>query len=74
MLLYLPDSLAIFNLLPQTTRVSLCTERSGKVQRPPLTTLFSQKSCFKALFLVQLGAWSVHLSDNVGHSCLEKVE
>mmetsp|Transcript_144990 Transcript_144990/g.205183 ORF Transcript_144990/g.205183 Transcript_144990/m.205183 type:complete len:259 (+) Transcript_144990:530-1306(+) len=22
------------------------------------------------LFLVQLGAWSVHLSDNVGHSCL----
>lgn len=28
----------------------------------------------QALFLVQLGAWSVHLSDNVGHSCLEKVE
>ena len=42
-------------------------------------TVFTQKSSTnmmlnQALFLVQLGAWSVHLSDNVGHSCLEKVE
>ena len=64
MLLYLPDSPAILNLLPQTTGVSLQQKaqkgpaRSDKVQkRPPfepLTTLFSHKKVLQIWCLTRL--------------------